>query len=831
MSDAIARVTRTGGEAVEKLRQFNRESEAAKRNTADMSEALADFQRRRDQFERMRGAGRGLTPDELSQYGGRYSQEQLARARMIRPAGGGAERILIPKPVDYSNLSDTHLHALTRDLGRKRLEVDRDLARAGGATPEERTKLRQAIEKADPSIRQVSEQYGEALAELERRKARPRASSTGGVDAGRLRRLGYDDDEIGRSRPLSPGGPVIIGAPPVPTRPEGPPIPEPFTGTPATRRRRETAESGSQAAAAVESEARAHQKARREIDFTGLSERRLRYEWQQNVAELRTQQREIDRVTNRYEGLRQKKRSLTLDDREELARLRTQRVDLSQGAAALRDRRFGLEAELQRRGFSVAGDQVWKEPSAWRQGAGDFLAASGAGSGSLGTIASGWLLRSMSPGRLAILAAGAIAGKALTKGQDDYGHLVNNLLDAVPLSVSTGVDSPIGIKRQSQADATTSRIYAPGELLRARRMMARAGVYEPGHTADVAFLTGQSPEEEASQVVRLMRLSSRSSPYLSASILGAYRKSAGRDPRRGMDTGLYPSFVGALSTAASSYAGQLTRAPIEDIAAQLSAMTRDLGPGVDPRSQAGYDVAAARLGAMNQFTSGAISSPGALGDISYFAIRQLRGSEVARRLNDELGIDISTPVGIMRAAKRAPELAARGMPEVAEAIHSRFREMYPDQSMREIVALQDSSTGGDPEVAAMVARGDATSVYRARAASGEKLAPRFRAAAATLAQGQEVDDIYQTKVRPETIALTEGWAKIGRAEQLITNEASERAATIAEGATGERGLTEYLRAVGEFSMASQALGGLVEELRSILMSSMPDADATRGVGQ
>jgi hypothetical protein len=183
----------------------------------------------------------------------------------------------------------------------------------------------------------------------------------------------------------------------------------------------------------------------------------------------------------------------------------------------------------------------------------------------------------------------------------------------------------------------------------------------------------------------------------------------------------------------------------------------------------------------NQFTTGMISQNGPMGDIAYFAVRQLRDNpELVKRLRDELGIDINTPLGVMRAAQRAPELAARGIPQVGRAIRQRFHEAFPERGMRKLVAL--NMTNGDAEKANFLANEDVEGVYQpAPVKQPAAAAAWFKGTAKTRLTDERdrgmdaaLKAVGEVTVIPEVIELTaKAWGEMGQNIRDFANTSKE----------------------------------------------------------
>jgi hypothetical protein len=178
-----------------------------------------------------------------------------------------------------------------------------------------------------------------------------------------------------------------------------------------------------------------------------------------------------------------------------------------------------------------------------------------------------------------------------------------------------------------------------------------------------------------------------------------------------------------------------------------------------------------------------------LGDLAYFAVRQLRNDpEVVRALRQvDPTINLNTMLGVYRAARRAPEFAARAAADprlralgrIGLAERGAFRGAFPERGMRELVAL--NAAQGDPEAAYFLANEeDLGRVYGARAAvSGRGMGRRAADRLADISREQvrepAVQYAIQAAVVPEVISITnEALARVGRDVQEIGNLISEK---------------------------------------------------------
>lgn len=214
---------------------------------------------------------------------------------------------------------------------------------------------------------------------------------------------------------------------------------------------------------------------------------------------------------------------------------------------------------------------------------------------------------------------------------------------------------------------------------------------------------------------------------------------------------LYTTFA---DTALRSYAGLNSNPFIPTsktgVDAQLSAATRIPMPGIDPQSHAGVHAAGALMEALNSFTQ---PRGDVFGDMQMAGVMRLRGTETAEKLK-AMGIDISNPLGVMRAMQRAPQLARAGHPEVQQSMFDSVREMMPDADMRGLALTM--SGGLDPETAYQLSRPEVGQLIGAQPpppGAREADRERLNEAALVTTQGSlasaAADKIYQENVRPQ----------------------------------------------------------------------------------
>jgi len=177
-------------------------------------------------------------------------------------------------------------------------------------------------------------------------------------------------------------------------------------------------------------------------------------------------------------------------------------------------------------------------------------------------------------------------------------------------------------------------------------------------------------------------------------------------------------------------------------------------PGIDMSGTGGLEVASNLVHETNQLTS---RSSDAFGDMSMMGVLRLRGSPAAARLKEQFGIDLSTPIGVMRAQARAAELAARGYPEAQQSMQDSLRQFMPDDDNRAMALVL--GRGMDPEAAYQVTRPQVRSLTTAArdARRGQGLTDtKIDAAAADQTNRPDVGEFYQGNVRREAQMLEAG---------------------------------------------------------------------------
>jgi len=170
---------------------------------------------------------------------------------------------------------------------------------------------------------------------------------------------------------------------------------------------------------------------------------------------------------------------------------------------------------------------------------------------------------------------------------------------------------------------------------------------------------------------------------------GGDRRSRGPD----FDPLLYSTFA---DSALRSYVG-LSQHPFipadqAGAAGMLGQATHTRVPGIDPMSHAGINAAAARIQNVNTFTQ---PGGGLFQEMQMLGVMRLRGTETDAELKKR-DIDISHPLGVLRAMQRAPQLATQGVPEVQHAMLKSVAEMFPDRETRGMALTMQ---GMDPESA------------------------------------------------------------------------------------------------------------------------------------
>lgn len=251
---------------------------------------------------------------------------------------------------------------------------------------------------------------------------------------------GYTEDQLDRAVLLKSGtlmvrpprraaAPDDDAAPEIPTSPVAPP----------RGRRQPAAAAADDADAARASDGRQRQLERHDDAlfrteqrkrYHILTERQLRYEWDQTTRSLRQQERELDsteRVYRRLSSFRSK--NMTLSAREAFAldsELPGRLADLRGGVRPLRLQRGLLEEEARARGHEVLGDRLYiagqgRGPGLGRSFLGGLGGGFGGGSGSLIGGVGTFLAGTMTPAGIAAamgLAVGAFGARSASTYED-----------------------------------------------------------------------------------------------------------------------------------------------------------------------------------------------------------------------------------------------------------------------------------------------------------------------------------------------------------------------------------------------------------------------------
>lgn len=657
-----------------------------------------------------------------------YTEEEVSRARFVpRPDGGGVTAVIPPVPRTQPSVTPPSEQAAPADGG-------------GVVRPPQ-----PPADDAIPAWRRPGpEKFGP---NWDRRP--PATPADGGAD-----------NAMPPQRPAPAGEPLPRTGQPGAGQVDSPDSPQREERTLAEQRRRGSAVSA----------------------LSVLSERELRAEWRANQVELRQQHRELDRTIERQEKLRRSLEDVTDAERRgrvhrDLGRADERRRDLEQGAQMLRDREAALRTEAERRGMSPSGDILMAGGrgggTSWQSLAGAALGGAGIGGGSMmGTLA-GAALGSLTWPRALALLAGMTVGRGLSMGNEAYGARVAALGSAIPTSTQLGVGTDEQIQ-WSASEAQRLGLYRPQELLGHLRQLARTGRIDAmPNLGAVALSTGRDLSEVVGTQASLAPLGKGVHPDLLPSLLAAYARSgvarAAPTPL-GMSTGLLPQFEAAIEQLAQSMAGPFSRPSVEGLAGQLAAMSQLNVPGVEPGTPGALDVARGRLQSWQGFTGGMVQQGGPLGDVAYYAVRELRRDpRLVKLLQDKEGIDITSPVGVLRAARRAPGLAASGIPEVAEAMHAALQRFVPDRGLRELMMYNAT---GDPEAAAFLSDPSITGQVLGGAALGQdpRAAGLVQSAATQARRRTAVDEVAARVVTPEIPPLTAPAAQdVGRMTQELKN--------------------------------------------------------------
>lgn len=147
----------------------------------------------------------------------------------------------------------------------------------------------------------------------------------------------------------------------------------------------------------------------------------------------------------------------------------------------------------------------------------------------------------------------------------------------------------------------------------------------------------------------------------------------------------------------------------------------------------------------------------------------LRNTPMARRLKDQLGIDISTPLGVMRAMQHASTLAQmeatdpeanRGFGDVQRSMMGAVRRFMGPETLGLALTM---GRGMDPETAYQLSRPESDDLIGARVAKADKQG-LTDAGQAILSGGlatRTAGMVYQTDVLPEVLGGEFGQAISG----------------------------------------------------------------------
>ncbi|MEO8603365.1 MAG: hypothetical protein ABI629_12385, partial [bacterium] len=482
--------------------------------------------------------------------------------------------------------------------------------------------------------------------------------------------------------------------------------------------------------------------------------------------------------------------------------------DLRAGARPLRIQRAALAEEATSRGHEVLGDRLYPQAGAGagQQGLGAFLGGMGVGSGSIGGTLAGAATGMLTPMNAMLAVAGLLVGKMADVGREAYATEMRYLSMTLGMARATGIPAQV-LMGQAVSEADQYKVFELPDVIAARQQLLRGTGHAETTTSilPVAALTGQTAAEETQRIVAMTRLAPRFNPRLSSELLRAYAGSAtarsrtpfgdrgvGPDGKLGFDASLYGEFSNQAGRVAQRMATPFTRVPVEGAAAELGAATRLPMPGIDMASTGGLEVATNLVDALNQLTG---RNSDAFGDMGMLGVLRMRGTPAAEQLRNRFGIDISTPIGVMRAANRGPQLAAEGFPDVQKAILDTQRQFLPDDDTRAMALTL--GRGMDPEAAYQVTRPGVESVIDAPrdAQRGRGPGPQLSdgdidRAAGAMSNRADVDQFYQWNVRPESMML-QGSLDLGdRLGAVITSGMNDMKDTV------RQVLTDFLNSPG-----------------------------------
>lgn len=463
------RVQRTAGEASDALKRLGADAAAAKKEVSGVDAALADLQRRRDEYRRtLADIERNSAPDD--------PRRAAAQAELSRlDAAIAARRSAVPPGMQPAPPTNPAVTPVARPASRP-------------LTPEERKTFGNRYSEAELNRARwlsppTDTRPGTLIFDVE--PPRPSAAPRGAV--------GRHIDDI-----VPPGSQA--GAPP--------PAGASSTGGGAVPPTPSSAVSQDDEAASASNTASQYADLGDAKRRSALSDRELQKEWAANQKALNAEYDAIARVEKRLESLRHGRTRVAASLRQQL---------IVQGEAELRDRRQslnvfhgdarGLRAEAERRGFQIgnggtlvdaAGNVIGHPTPGAGGGGGGALGQFGQGlaSGGGGWLGYGMGLLRAHPFVAAGTAVGALGAYALSSG-GRANDLARRVFDAGMRSGGGWQD----IYDQSMSVGRGSYYLHPEEMIEARLAFGtRTGRTDALGIAAFARAYGMSPGSTASMI-------------------------------------------------------------------------------------------------------------------------------------------------------------------------------------------------------------------------------------------------------------------------------------------------------------------------------------------
>lgn len=503
----------------------------------------------------------------------------------------------------------------------------------------------------------------------------------------------------------------------------------------------------------------------------GYSHQRLRTEWRDSSIRIAEVDRSIGALTARYESLKEAQQELDgVKDRDKLSQVGTELSDIQtmlptmmRERATLADQAQALRNAALAHGGTVSVAGQLSLPSGGlgvQRAAGAFLGGMGIGGGSIGGTLASAALGTMSAEFALAAAIGMVVARTMQMESGAFAARVGALRQALPTSAMVGGDPEATIAEAVRA-ARENKLYSVPEYLSARRTLGRTGsLAGMPLLMNMATASGRDLPDVAGSQLAFAQLGARRNPLIMGNLMAAFAQSGG-----GASMAMLPYFEQAIMQAAQGLGSSFTRAPLEGVMGMVSAASRYPIPGVDADTHSAMAIAGQRVQGWGQVMGGMAQRQDVLGDIAYYAVRQL-GSDPAtlRDFQERYRLDLTDPLDIYRASKMGPALAAGGDSRVVRSISQRVQEAVPDREWRGLMML--NAANGDPELAAYLRDPEATdqllrgAMGDGRGAAGAK---RLKQMADRVRGGAAAEAMFREGVEPELPELSaEGAAKRGQ---------------------------------------------------------------------